>query len=298
MNFSVPATSANLGPGFDCLGLSLNFRNYFSIREAKEQTISIQGEGQSNPHFMQDNTFVKIFMQTYKRFGENSKFSFSFRNNIPISRGMGSSSAVIIGAIFSAFKMAGHVPSKKEVLNIALNYENHPDNITPATMGGFNASVVKKNKAGKSIVASLRCSIPNNVKSVMVIPEQPMSTKKSRNVLPSNYDIKDCVFNISHSSALSLAFGMQRWDLLREFSLDRLHEHSRMSIFPILFQVKKIALHNGALMSTLSGSGSSIFNLCYEDDAKYLAKKMFAKFPKFKVLILDFDNDGVKIEKG
>lgn len=298
MNFSVPATSANLGPGFDCLGISLGFRNYFSIEEAREQRITISGEGKTNPHFTQDNTFVRIFMHTYKRLGGKSQFHFTFQNNIPVARGMGSSSAIIVGAIFSAFKMVGQIPSKDEVLNLALQHENHPDNITPATMGGFNASFLKTTHNNKSSVVYLRQRMPRNVKAVMVIPYQPMSTKKARNVLPKTYNVQDCIFNLSHSSVLSLAFCMQRWDLLRESSLDRMHEQVRMATFPVLFQIQKHALHNGALMSTLSGSGSSMFNLCYSDDAKRLAKQLITKFSKFRVLTLDFDNDGVKIEKG
>lgn len=298
LNFSVPATSANLGPGFDCLGISLGFRNYFSIKEAKEQSIVISGEGQANPHFTQDNTFVRIFTQTYKKLGGTSQFSFTFQNHIPVARGLGSSSAIIIGALFSAFKMAGQIPNKRDLLNIALNYENHPDNITPATMGGFNASFLKTNRNGKESVVYLRQNMPKSVKSVMVIPQHPMSTKKARNVLPKTYSAKDCIFNLSHASVLSLAFGSQRWDLLRESSLDRMHEQVRMATFPILFHIQKLALNNGALMSTLSGSGSSIFNLCYSDDASRLVKQLAAKFPKFRVLALDFDNDGVKIEKG
>lgn len=294
----MPATSANLGPGFDCLGISLGFRNYFSIQEAKEQTITIIGEGQANPHFTQDNTFVRIFTQTYKRLGGNSQFSFTFQNNIPIARGLGSSSAIIIGALFGAFKMAGQIPNKRNILNIALSYENHPDNITPATMGGFNASFLKTDRNDKISVVHLRQNMPKIVKSVMVIPQHAMSTKKSRSVLPKTYNVKECVFNLSHSSVLSLAFASQRWDLLRDSSLDRMHEQVRMETFPILFHIQKFALSNGALMSTLSGSGSSIFNLCYSDEAERLAKKLVDKFPRFRVLVLDFDNDGVKIEKG
>lgn len=297
MNFSVPATSANLGPGFDCLGISLGFRNYFSIEEAKEQHITISGEGKMNPHFTQDNTFVRIFMHTYKRLGGKSQFHFTFQNNIPVARGMGSSSAIIVGAIFSAFKMAGKIPNKDEVLNLSLHHENHPDNITPATMGGFNASFLKTHN-NKSKVVYLRQNMPKNLKAVMVVPYQPMSTKKARGVLPKAYSVQDCVFNLSHASVLSLAFGMQRWDLLREGSLDRMHEQVRMATFPILFEIQKHALQNGALMSTLSGSGSSMFNLCYSDDARRLAKQLISRFSKFRVLTLDFDNDGVKIEKG
>lgn len=297
MNFSVPATSANLGPGFDCLGLSLNFRNHFSINESLTQSIKIFGEGANVLGFTQNNTFIKVFTQTYKNLGGDSEFTFTFHNQIPISRGMGSSSAIIVGAIFSAYKMAGLIPNKQEVLNLALSYEKHPDNITPATFGGFNASFLQPTQNAKSKVIHLRCSMPKSVKSVMVIPRQPMSTKKSRNVLPKTHTIKDCVFNISRSSVLSLAFSMQKWDLLKESSLDRIHQDVRMQTFPVLFEVQKTALNNGALMSTLSGSGSSIFNLCYSDDTERLLQKLKAKFPKFRVLPLDFDNDGVKLEK-
>ena len=298
MNFSVPATSANLGPGFDCLGLSLNFRNHFSIVESSQQTIRIDGEGKNNLNFTKDNTFVRIFMQTYKKLGGNSQFNFHFHNNIPISRGLGSSSAIIVGAIFSAYKMIDLIPNKQEVLNLALHYEKHPDNITPATFGGFNASFLKVNSHGKRSIVSVRYSMPKSVKSVVVIPSQPMSTKKSRTILPKTYGAQDCIFNISHSSVLTLAFSMQKWDLLRDSSMDRMHEAIRMQTFPVLFQVQKFALNNGALMSTLSGSGSSIFNLCYSDDAANLAKKLSARFPKFRVISLDFDNDGVRLESG
>ncbi|MWV62779.1 homoserine kinase [Helicobacter saguini] len=318
MNFSVPATSANLGPGFDSLGLSLSYRNYFSIVESSKEHINVNGEGMNNPHFTQDNTFVKIFMQTYKALGGDSQFSFTFQNNIPVSRGMGSSSAVIVGAIFAAYKMAKLIPNKDEVLNLALKYEKHPDNITPATFGGFNASMIsqkfieskdskqdsikkdsiKNPKLIKSdVVTYIRKSIPKVVKSVMVIPNKPMNTKKSRTILPKTYSTKDCVFNISHSCMLSLAFILQKWELLRESSLDKMHENARMETYPVLFSVQKLALNNGALMSTLSGSGSSIFSLCYSEDSKRLAKKMAESFPRFRILTLDFDNDGVKIEK-
>lgn len=304
LNFSVPATSANLGPGFDSLGISLSYRNYFSIVESSKEHINVNGEGMNNPHFTQDNTFVKIFTHTYKSLGGEGNFTFTFHNNIPVSRGMGSSSAVIVGAIFSAYKMARLIPNKDEVLNLALKYEKHPDNITPATFGGFNASMISqkfiesKSKMLKSdVVTYVRKSIPKAIKSVMVIPNKPMNTKKSRTILPKAYSTKDCVFNISHSCVLSLAFFLQKWELLRESSLDKMHESARMETYPVLFSIQKLALSNGALMSTLSGSGSSIFSLCYSEDSKRLASKMAESFPRFRVLVLDFDNDGVKIEK-
>ncbi|RDU65314.1 homoserine kinase [Helicobacter didelphidarum] len=299
MIFSVPATSANLGPGFDCLGLSLSFRNFFSIVESHKQSIVVYGEGTNNPRFVQDNTFVRIFMQTYKKLGGNAEFSFTFHNNIPVSRGMGSSSAIIVGAIFSAYKMAKKIPNKQQILDLAFHYEKHPDNIVPATFGGFNASFIKTHCGDKkSMIMHIRQRMPQNVRSVMVIPNHAMATKKTRTILPKAYSMQDCVYNLSRASVLSLAFSMQKWDLLRESSMDKMHQNARMDTYPILFQVQKTALSNGALMSTLSGSGSSIFSLCYSDDASILSKKMSERFPKFRVLSLDFDNDGVKLEKG
>ena len=296
MNFSVPATSANLGPGFDCLGLSLDFRNYFSIVESNTQSVVVTGEGANNSNLLYNNTFVKVFNNVYKSLNGNASFSFNFQNNIPISRGLGSSSAIIVGAVFSAYKMAGIIPDKEEVLNIALHYEKHPDNITPATFGGFNASFVKREK-GKNSVVNMRSSMPKSVKGVVVIPNRPMSTKKSRSVLPKVYSVKDCVFNLSRSSVLALAFSHERWDLLRDSTEDSMHQNKRMESYPLLFKVQQVALSNGALMSTLSGSGSTIFNLCYCDDAKSLARRLSEKVPRFKVLSLALDNDGVKLER-
>ncbi|STQ85596.1 homoserine kinase [Helicobacter muridarum] len=298
MHFSVPATSANLGSGFDCLGLSLNFRNHFSITESSEQKIKICGEGERIIKFAENNMFVKIFTKVYTSLGGDSKFHFTFHNKIPISRGLGSSSAIIVGAIFSAYKMADFIPNKQEILNLALQYEKHPDNITPAVMGGFNASLIYNDDNGKNQVMSIRHRIPNSIKAIIVIPNHPMATKKSRSILAKQYSIKDCVYNLSRSCVLSLAFSLNKWELLKESSKDRLHESQRMETFPILFNIKKFALENGALMSSLSGSGSSIFSLCYADEAKKLERKLRKNFPRFRTIGVDFDNDGIKLEKG
>lgn len=296
MNFSVPATTANLGPGFDSLGLSLNLRNCFSVSPSTKKEIHITGEGADHDKFYSDNLFSKIFTKKYNELGGADTFKFRFHNKIPISRGLGSSSAVIVGAIFSAYKMAGRVPIKSEVLNSAFHYEQHPDNITSAVFGGFNVSVVRCRKDKPSII-NARQRMPNDVVSVIVVPNKVMPTRVSRSVLPVQYPISDAVFNVSRSSMLSVAFFSQRWDLLREASLDRLHQSYRMNNMPILSKVQKFALMRGALMSTLSGSGSSIFNLCFRNDGDALRSSLANKFPFFRVLMVDLDNDGVKVEK-
>ncbi|MCW1332038.1 homoserine kinase [Campylobacter jejuni] len=291
MKILVPATSANLGPGFDCLGLSLALFNHTIIEKSNFFSISVNGEGSENLSLKKNNIFVNIFNEIYQRLsGRKDHFRFIFDNTIPLSRGLGSSSAVIIGAIASAYEMAGFKADKEKILNEALKYENHPDNIAPAALGGFVVSVVENEK-----VFSIKKDLDENLNAVVVIPNVAMSTEQSRNALPSNLSLKDSVFNLCHSSFLTACFLEKKYDLLALASKDLLHQTRRMQNLPELFEVQKFALENKALMSTLSGSGSSFFNLVYKDDAKYLAQKMEQKFGHFKVLCLEFDNKGFKI---
>lgn len=291
MEFRVPATSANLGPGFDSLGLALGLYNRFSLKPSKFTSIQIHGEGAKNPKLRVDNVFVRIFNEQFKRLtGKTLHFKFTFDNSIPISRGLGSSSAVVIGAISAAFKAANVPLDKQKILNLALNYESHPDNITPACMGGFNVCMLAQQNQE---VRFIRTPLPDSIQAVVVIPNQSISTHLSRQTLPKKYNQKDAVFNLSHASVLASAFITQHFELLREASMDRFHQYYRMKQIPLLFEVQKCALASGALMSTLSGSGSTFFNLCYQDDSARLYEILSKKFSKLKVLTLNFDNLGV-----
>ncbi len=290
---SVPATSANMGPGFDTLGVALNLRNMVRIKRSRFFSISIKGEGANNFKLKGNNLFVSIFNEHYRTLVDKSeKFRFSFYNHIPLSRGLGSSSAVIVSAISAAYAMAGVPLSKERLLNLALHYEHHPDNITPAVMGGFNVAVVENGR-----VYSLQKKMPKSLKAVVVIPNKPISTSHSRTRLPKKYPLSDVVFNLSRSSLLSAAIFEERWDLLKIASKDKLHQDIRMQAMPELFEVQRVALNNGALMSTLSGSGSTFFNMVHADDAKRLADLLKKRFTKFHIKIVDFDNEGVIVDE-
>ncbi len=292
MNIKVPATSANLSAGFDCLGLAIKLYNEVNITPSPLHVISIKGEGGDRPHIKRKNPFVYIFQETLEELvGRCDNYKFEFINNIPFSRGLGSSSAVIVGAIASAYKMAGLKVDKQVVLNKALYYENHPDNISPAVFGGFTVSIVH----GKNVIVQKK-ELSNELCSVVVIPDQPMSTAKSRNILPRQYKMKDIVWNISHSSFLTAAFMNEDWDLLKTTAQDALHEERRMSMMPVLFDVRKVAYENNALMSTLSGSGSSFFNLVYKKDVKRLQKALSDNFKNFRIEAYEMDNDGFFIQ--
>lgn len=287
-----PATSANLGPGFDSLGLALDLNNQITIKSSDFLTVSIKGEGSSKPKLKTNNQFVNIFYNFYiKLIGKRDNFRFEFQNNIPFSRGLGSSSAVIVSAIASAYHLADVKLSKEAILNKALFYEPHPDNIAPAVYGGFTASLTLKNES----VITQKKEMPSYLKAIIVIPNRPMSTQKARAKMPKNISMAKAVFNLSHSAVLTAAFFNEDWKVLQAASQDKLHQQVRMSAMRELFDVQKTALLNGALMSTLSGSGSSFFNLVYEDDAVSLQKILQEKFRNFRVEIYDFNNTGYTI---
>jgi len=293
LEISVPATSANLGPGFDSLGLAVDLRNKVEFHPSKFFSACIKGEGENNPRLKGNNLFIGIFNEHYTRLTKKKQnFKFTFYNQIPMSRGLGSSSAVIVSAIASAHEAAGIRVSKRRVLNHALVYESHPDNITPAVMGGFNAATVEKNK-----VFSQKKHLPDYIKAVVIIPNKQMNTSRSRTVLPKSYSKDNAVYNLSHTALSVASFFNEDWEMLRLASHDRFHQKARMKTLPELFAVQKVAYESGALMSTLSGSGSTFFNMVYDEDAAMISNKLKQKFPEFNVKTLDFDNNGLIIER-
>lgn len=288
----IPATSANLGPGFDSLGLALQLYNDFQITPSILQSIKIQGEGEGVPKLLKENNFIKIFKEVGASLtnAESANYSFLLQNNIPISRGLGSSSAAIVGAIVGAYQALGIKYTKDIIINRALKYERHPDNITPAVNGGFNVSMLKNNR-----VFYIKTKISSDIKAVVVIPNKPISTKHSRKSIPKQIPLNDAVFNLSRASMIASIFANKRWHLLKFVGDDKIHQDLRMNLFPALFSVRKEAMKNGALMSVLSGSGSSFISICYRDDSARIASALAKKFVDFRVLDLEFDNNGISI---
>ena len=289
MFVSVPATSANLGPGFDTLGLAINLRNEIVIKPSRFFSVSTRGEGAENPHIRKNILFMNIFNKQYQKLkGKKDNFRFEFTNRIPISRGLGSSSAVITAALTAAYVASGERYNKRKILNLALEYEAHPDNITPAVMGGFNVACVEEKK-----VYSKKRKVPEYLRAVLVVPNRTISTAKSRTILPDVYRTEEMIYSLSRSSFMTSLFMTESWDLLKIASKDKIHQTRRMKQLPDLFEVQKTALANGALMSTLSGSGSTFFTLCYADDAAKIHQALAQKFPKFRVFTKTLDNYGV-----
>jgi homoserine kinase len=289
---SVPATSANLGPGFDTLGLAIDLRNEIIIKPSRFLSLSTQGEGADNTRIKKNTLFLNIFNKHYKRLsGKHNTFRFEFTNRIPISRGLGSSSAVIVAAIAAAYAAAGAKYNKREILNQALRFEHHPDNITPAVMGGFNVACLEGDR-----IFSKKRRMPGYLRAVLVIPDRTISTNRSRHVLPKVYPKEEMVYSLSRAAYMTALFMSESWDQLRIASKDKIHQDRRMKMMPDLFDVQKIALAKGALMSTLSGSGSTFFSLTYEDDAERIAQALSQRFPRYRILVRSLDNYGVTVK--
>ena len=288
MLISVPATSANLGPGFDSLGLAIDLRNEIIIKPSQFLSVSTKGEGSDSPRIKKNTLFLNIFNENYRRLTkQEALFRFEFINRIPISRGLGSSSAVIVASITAAYTAAGVKYNKREILNRALKYEHHPDNITPAVMGGFNVACVEGDR-----VYSKKRRLPDYLRAVLVVPDRTISTARSRTILPKVYKKEETVYSLSRAAFMTGLFMSESWDLLRIASKDKLHQTRRMKMMPELFEVQKIALKNGAIMSTLSGSGSTFFSLCYADDAEKIRNILQNRFPKYRVFNKALDNYG------
>jgi len=293
LQITVPATSANLGPGFDTLGLAIDLRNEIIIKPSRFLSVSTHGEGAENPKIKKNTLFLNVFNKHYKRLsGKHNTFRFEFTNRIPISRGLGSSSAVIVAAITAAYAASDTKYNKRTILNLALKHENHPDNITPCVMGGFNVACLEGDR-----VFSKKRRLPNYLKAILVVPNRTISTAKSRHILPKTYTKEEMIYSLSRAAYMTALFMSESWDQLCIASKDKIHQDRRMKMMPELIEVQKLALANGALMSTLSGSGSTFFSLGYDNDAAKIAEKLQNRFPHFKVLVKSLDNQGV-LSKG
>lgn len=293
LRIKVPATSANLGPGFDTLGLALQIYNTITIEENSVDTVvflsKLENDFLLKPEF---NNFFKILKSELKELGITDRnFLIKFDNKIPMARGLGSSSAVIVSAVMAAFLIADIKFSKKKILNKALKYEEHPDNITPAIYGGFTVSILSNKK-----VIFQKKNIEDELDVILAIPNIKTNTKASRITLKKNFSMEDIVFNISRVALVTSSFFNSDWRLLKEATKDKLHQTKRMSNMPILFDIRKESLRSGALMSTLSGSGPTIFNLSFKKSTDYIYRNIQNKFEDINVIKTKIDNKGLTWE--
>lgn len=282
ITFKIPATSANIGSGFDSVGLALNIYNEIHIYEndnSKKIEFEIFGEGE-NEISKKDNMIYSAMKLVFKKLKSNPQKGYVIKciNRIPISRGLGSSSAAIIGGLLCANYMIGDKLSiEKDILNMAVQIEGHPDNVAPAILGGIISGVVKKEEDFKYI----KIKPPKNLKAIVSIPDFYLSTEIARNILPKEITRKDAIFNISRAALLTSALFSNRLDLLEIATEDKIHQDYRAKFIPNLNQLFKETKKAGAYSVTISGAGSSILALT-KDDKNIIEKVSKAMHSSFK----------------
>lgn len=251
----VPATSANLGAGFDCLALAIDMYNTFTFTEAPRG-------------FRGDNLIYRSYYAVFEHLGaEIIDIKIDVDSNIPISRGLGSSASCIVAGVLAANKILNYPLSDGEVLNFANLIEGHPDNVSAALNGGITVSATESGKVltNKIIPADL-------FKLVALIPDFELSTKESRSVIPREISLDEAVFNIQRTALLLSSLINGNLDFLKLATEDKIHQPYRMKLIENSDEIFHIAYELGALAVFLSGAGPTIMCITKKDDDEFKPK--------------------------
>lgn len=290
----VPATSANLGAGFDCYGLALSLVNEVEVTLADEMSFIIEGEGAGELPRDDDNLVLRALRYYFDAISQElPPLRIWTRNAIPVARGLGGSSAAIVSGLMAANALAGEPLSRSDLLNMAVAIEGHPDNVAPAMLGGIIVGVMN---GGRLVTDSL--PVPPGLRTVLFIPDFEMSTEQARAILPKQVSRADVVFNLSRTALFGAAIVSGKLGLLREAMRDQLHQPYRTSMFPAMPQIIEAAVGAGALGACLSGAGSAILALVTEHDDE-VARAMQAEAARRSVsgrsLLLDIAAEGAHL---
>lgn len=265
ISIKVPATSANIGPGYDCLGLALNLFNEITI-EKQDEKIDILWECQNPGISLEQNLIYTSLMETLKKYGKEELGGILTIKSIeiPVSRGLGSSAAAIVGGIYAANYLMNDIMSTDDIINLATEMEGHPDNVVPAILGNMVISAMHDKKVLYSVI-----DFPKNIDFKVLIPDFKLSTEKSRSVLPKDYKIEDIVFNSSNLALMINFLQNEQYDKLRTCLKDKLHQPYR---FPLINNSKDIfekSKELGALGEFISGAGPTLISLVEKDNIHY-----------------------------
>ena len=270
----VPATTANMGPGFDTLGMALKLYNIIEIEETSgDLVIDVEGDGADLIPRDQGNIVYIAAARVFKLRGYSpAGLRIKIINNIPLARGLGSSASAIVGGLVGANIISGSQLSEKELLNMAVDLEGHPDNVAPALLGGI---VVSTTDDGE--VKYCKIDPPVKLKCVVAVPDFQLSTKLAREVLPQSISISDAVFNIGRTAMLVTALIKQDFSLLSTAMEDRIHQPYRANLIPGMKKVFAAARLAGARGITLSGAGPTLIAFC-DDNTNLVASVMKKTF--------------------
>lgn len=290
MKLRVPASSANLGPGFDCFGIAWQLYNELDF-ELCDRGLSITGC--DSRYTNEENWAYVAYKAVLERCGiqaQGLRIRFG-QCQIPIGRGLGSSSALLVAGVMAANELHGLGLSRSELLDMATVLEGHPDNVAPAIFGGLSASAMV---AGKPV--TVHYPLSDTLHFTALIPPLELSTVEARRVLPYQIPREDAIFNISRAALLLNALGSGDTELLRIAMDDRIHQPYRIPLIPGYDIARGLAYQCGAAGVCVSGAGPTL--LCVSDDigfAERLVEAARFPLPGLRVLPLEPDYKGAYI---
>ncbi|AVX20429.1 homoserine kinase [Carboxydocella sporoproducens DSM 16521] len=295
----VPATTANLGPGFDCIGLALNLYNEIRVElNAKNEfRLEIEGWGAEELKKPENNLFLQACQEIFVRCEQKMPgLNVFFLNKIPGGAGLGSSAAALVAGLVAGNLLLGEPFTRQDLLEIATTLEGHPDNVAPALLGGCVVAVKTENR-----VEWLRWEVPaEELAAIAVVPRYLLATKVSRQVLPRTVSFADAVFNVNRVALLVGAFAQKAWDKLAVAMTDRLHQPYRMPLIPGLNEALAAAQEAGAYGTALSGAGPTILALVAPERKQQVAEAVKEALKKKGIssdaYLLSPANRGVWIE--
>lgn len=299
LTIRVPATTANIGPGFDCLGLALELFNTLEVEAGEITRIQVVGEGAEKLPCSQDNLVYRALLRYYEEIASvPPPLQLKMKNRIPLARGLGSSAAAIVAGLLAAHCLSGQSLPREKLLDLAVELEGHPDNVAPALLGGLVISTAKSTGPGYHY---LQLPPPRELQAVVCIPNFQVATEAARKVLPSQISFSDAVHNLGRVALLLGAFTSKRWDLLSAALEDRLHQPYRKSLVPGLDRALAWALEAGALGAALSGSGPTVIAFV-KDNAAGVGRAMEEAFASANIeaysLTLGFNVGGAETHPG
>lgn len=253
----VPASTANLGPGFDSLGMALNLYAWIDMAISDETTIHLIGDQMYGIPTDKSNLIYKVAQMVFEQAGvSHPELDITMYSDIPLTRGLGSSASAIVGALAGANALIGNKLTQYELFQIASRLEKHPDNVGASLFGGIVVAFWDGEKA-----ESIRIEPDVNLEVLVAIPAFQLSTEKARSVMPKQVAMKDAVFNLSHSSLLVAALATCNLGMIRHAMKDALHQPYRAELIPGMKTLLEQAENHGALGVALSGAGPTMLAL-------------------------------------
>jgi len=286
----IPATSANIGSGFDALGVAVTMYNYIYMQESDSLSV-LSRDGKDIP-LGEENLVWKTVKNLYETCGRKiNGLKLEQISNIPLARGLGSSSTCIVGGLLGANEMMGRPLSQDEIINIAAVMEGHPDNSTPALTGGLVTAVLEGGN-----VHYVKQDVQSDLKFAVIIPDFELKTSLARSVLPDNVPHKDARFNLSRSALMAVSLYSGKYENLRIAADDRLHHPYRLDLIPNGRRVIDMCYENGAYASYISGAGSAIMSIVDDERLDFEQKTRDCLnnmgLNSWELHILSIDNKG------